>query len=65
MVAVNGLTESLHKVKSQMILREKASEKTGMELREAIGEMGKVISALNGLQRGGRGQCKGCKKARR
>ena len=51
MVAVNGLTESLHKVKSQMILGEKASEKTGKELREEIGEIGKVVSALNGLRR--------------
>ena len=50
MVVVNGLTESLHKVKSQMILREKASEKTGKELREALGKMGKVVSALNGLR---------------
>ena len=41
MVALNGLTESLQKVKNQMGLREKASERTGKSLVEAICEMGK------------------------
>ena len=51
MVALNGLTESLQKVKNQMGLREKASERTGKSLVEAICEMGKVVGALNSLGR--------------
>ena len=51
MVALNGLTESLQKVKNQMGLREKASERTGKALVEAICEMGKVVGALNSLWR--------------
>ena len=61
MVAMNGLTESLHEVKRQMILREKAREKTGKELTEAIGESRKRSEQFT---EGSRGEGKGCTKAR-
>ena len=51
MLAVNGLMETLQKVNSQMVIREKTYGKTGKALTESISEMGKVASALNSLRK--------------
>ena len=45
MLAVNGLMETLQKVNSQMVIREKTYGKTGKALTESISEIGKVASA--------------------